>query len=753
MVGKMDCYQSGNKKARRRSLTASALLVSLLTIVGCLGLVVFSTVLAQQGKKQLTVERIYSKPSLSGQLPRGLQWSPNGEMITYLQPNKAGQMDIWYYEVKTGKRALLVDSKKLLLEEEKIPPEEEEGKSQFQIRRYIWSPTSSHLLFPLQGDLFLYHLSTGTLKRLTATKEMEEEPKFSPDGRYVSFVRNYNLFAIDLKTGQEFALTTDGYKDVMNGKLDWVYPEELEITTAYWWSPDSRYVAYLQMDERPVPEYPIVDFIPYHAVIEPERYPKAGDPNPIVRVGVVALKNPQTIWMDVGKDTDIYIPRVMWLPDGKTLAIQRLNRAQNQLDLLFADATTGKSRCVLRETDSHWINLHDHLYFLKNGERFLWSSERDGFRHFYLYNIDGKLLRQLTSGNWQVVSLCGIDEKKGIVYFTATEKDVLERHLYRIKLNGSGFKRLTSRDGTHHIVMAPDCRHYLDYYSTVVTPIQLSLHRANGKRVAFIAENQVAELQEYVLSTPEFLIITTEDGATLHAMMIKPADFDSTKKYPVIVHIYGGPHAQVVRNAWGGSGYLWHQMMVQKGYIIFSLDNRGSYGRGKAWETTIYHRFGEVELKDQLCGVEYLKSLPYVDSQRIGIWGWSYGGYMTCYAMLNAPEVFKVGVAVAPVTDWRDYDTIYTERYMGLPKDNPEGYEVSSPVNQVANLKGKLLICHGTSDDNVHFQNAVQLADKLIKVCKQFDLMLYPGKKHGIRGQNARIHLFTKITNCFLENL
>jgi len=709
-----------------------------------------------QGKKLLTVERIYGEPSLMGRLPWAVQWSPDGKMITYLHlDKKTGKVDLWYYDVRSGKRHLLVDSDKLILP---TPPKEKKPP-RFRISRYLWSPTGEELLFPSKGDLFIYNLKTGQFRQLTQTKEPEKDPKFSPDGRYVAFIREYNLYALDLRTGDEIPLTTDGNKNLMNGQVDWVYDEEFDLHTGYWWSPDSKYIAYLQFDESPVPEYPIVDFIPYHATVTFQKYPKAGDPNPILRVGVVSLETRQTVWMDTGDETDIYIPRVTWLPDGKHLAIQVLNRDQTQLDLLLADVRTGRTsgragRRILREEQPCWINIRDDLYFFKDKPYFIWSSERDGFRHLYLYNTQGKLIRRLTRGSWQVEELCGVDEKAKMVYFTATEKSPLERHLYRVRLNGRGFRRLTSQAGTHRIVMSPDSRHFLDYYSDVKTPTQLTLYRANGRRVAILEENRVPELEEYALSEPEFLTLASEDGDTLYALMIKPPDFDPTRKYPVIVRVYGGPHGQVVRNSFRtGWGSLWHQMMAQKGYIIFSLDNRGSWGRGKRWEDTIYRRFGEVELRDQLQGVRYLKSLPFVDSTRIGIWGWSYGGYMTCYAMFRAPEVFKVGVAVAPVTDWRDYDTIYTERYMDRPQDNPEGYKQSSPVNYAANLKGKLLIIHGTSDDNVHFQNTVQLVDELIKAGKSFDLMIYPRKSHGIGGKNARIHLFNLITNYFLENL
>ena len=725
-----------------------------------------------QGAKPLTVERIYGQPSLSGRLTTGIAWSPDGKLLSYFERRGQGgeaRTELWTVEVSTGARRALVDADKL--DQILVTPAGQPGAGGQQTglgrvapQRYIWGPNSDALLFVSQGQLYWFDLKTQSGKKLTTAAKAEPEkpggetgmitdPKISPDGRWVSFVRDYDLQVVNVESGKEKQVTKGGSEELMNGRLDWVYPEELDIRTAYWWSPDSKQIAFLQMNERPVGKYPLVDYLSYTGKTEWMRYPKAGDANPIVRVGVVAATGGPVRWMDTGRETDVYLARVNWLRDSRRLAIQRLNRAQNKLELLFADATTGRSQVVLTEEDKYWINLSDDLYFFADGQRFLWSSERDGFRHLYLYETSGKLLKQITSGAWEVTDVAGIDERHSAVYFVATEKSPIERHFYRAGLDGSGMKRLTGEDGTHGVSLSPDVQRYLDTYSNAVTPPRQDIYRADGTRQLVLNENNVAELETYQLQAPVFFTVAGADGTPLHAMMIKPAGFDASKKYPVIVNLYGGPHGQVVRNGWGGSNFLWHQMMAQKGYIIFSVDNRGMAARGHAFETPIHKRMGEVELADQLAAVNYLKSQPFVDGSRIGIWGWSYGGYMTCYAMFQAADVFKAGFAGAPVTDWRQYDTIYTERYMGLPKENEAGYKQSSPVTHAAKLKGKLLIAHGTRDDNVHFANTVELMEEFIKAKRYTDVQFYPGRGHGISDPGARIHLFNRVTQFFLDNL
>ncbi len=727
----------------------------------CAAVAVAATGAWAQGGKPLTVERIYGQPSLSGSLTGGLQWNPEGKQLSYFERRGSGseaKTDIWVMDAASGEKHVLLDSEKLQklmapAREGSMIASQATGLGRLSPQRYIWTPQGDALLFVSQGQLYWYDLKTQSAKKLTSGERSAEDPKISPDGRRVSFVRGYELFTVEVATGKERRLTTGGSEELMNGKLDWVYPEELGITTAYWWSPDSTQIAFLQMDQKGVTKYPLVNFLSYTGESETVRYPKAGGKNPVVRVGVSAVKGGKPRWMDTGKETDIYIARVNWLPDSKRLAIQRLNRGQNRLDLLFAEAGSGKSRVVVTEEDKSWINVEDELHFFKDGRRFLWGSERDGYRHLYLYGIDGKLIRQVTQGAWVVADVNLVDEKAQAVYFTATEKSPIERHLYRVGLDGEGLKRLTEAAGTHSALMSGDGAFFVDTHSTVMKPPKQDLRRTDGSLVRPINENNVGELADYKLSPVDFFTVRGADGTELYAMMIKPPGFEAAKRYPVLVHTYGGPHGQIVRNGWGGNNGLWHQLMAQKGYVIFGLDNRGMAARGHAFESHIHKRMGEVELADTLAGVEWLKSQSYVDAARMGIWGWSYGGYMTTYAMLSAPDVFRAGFAGAPVTDWRQYDTIYTERYMSRPQENEEGYKNSAPATHAAKLKGKLLIAHGTGDDNVHYANTVQLQEEFIKAGKYPEIAVYPGRGHGISDMRARVHLFNRVTQFFLDNL
>ncbi len=458
--------------------------------------------------------------------------------------------------------------------------------------------------------------------------------------------------------------------------------------------------------------------------------------------------------MDTGADTNVYIARVNWLPDSKHVAIQRINREQNILDLLLADAGSGKSSTLLAEKDQYWVNVSDDLYFFKKSDHFLWSSERSGYRHLYLYDKSGKQLAQVTKGDWEVTGVDSVDEAKGLVYFNSTEKSPLERHLYRVALDGSGFTRVTKEGGNHTIQFSPNSAFFTDIYSNSMTPPRQDLFHADGIRAAVINENnQSAELAGYHLSPVEYFTVQSQDGVALNCSMIKPPNFDPAKKYPVLVYTYGGPHAQVVVNAWQGGTFLWHQMMAQKGYIIFSLDNRGSAGRGHVFEAVIHHHLGTQELADQRDGAVWLQHQAYVDPTRIGIWGWSYGGHMTLHAMFEASDVFKVGFAGGPVTDWHFYDTIYTERYMGLLPQQEAGYEASSPIKYAEKLKGKLMIAHGTGDDNVHFSNTLSLIDETIKAGKYVEVLPFPGRGHGVSDPPARRVLMKRVTQFFLDNL
>jgi dipeptidyl-peptidase 4 len=713
---------------------------------------------ASAPSKLLTVDRIYSEPSLNGRLTRGIAWTPDSKQISFFESNatgKAGRTELWTVDVASGQRRVIVSAEKL---ESVLPADAEKATQATGLGRrapseYQWAPGGGALLFRGATSLAWFDLKTQSSRSLVAGKEGIADPKISPDGKYVSFVRGHNLWLVSVADGKEHAFTEGGTEEVRKGELDWVYPEELDITTAYWWAPDSSAIAYMQMDESKVAKYPLVDFSSPTGEAEEERYPPAGGSNPVVRVFVAPVTGGEARAMDTGENTDIYIARVNWLTDSKHVAIQRLNRAQTGLDLLICDAATGEARTALKETDQYWINVSNDLRFLKDGKRFLWSSERSGYRHLYLYDLEGKQLAQVTKGEWEVSAVDALDEGKGLVYFTGTAKSPLERHLYRVSLDGSAISRITIHNGTHGVNMAPDASAFVDTYSDVITPPRQDVARADGSLLRVINENKVAELADYHLPAPQFLSMKTHDGVALNAVMIKPPDFDASKKYPVLVFTYGGPHAQVVLNAWGGNTALWNESMAQKGYIIFSLDNRGSAGRGHIFEEPIHYNLGAVELSDQREGVAYLKSLPYVDAERIGIWGWSYGGHMTLHAMFSRGGQFKAGFAGGPVTDWHFYDSIYTERYLGLLPENEKGYRASSPIERAEELNGKLLIAHGTDDDNVHFANTLSLINELIEHGKYVEVMPFPGRGHGASDPAARKVLFNRVTQFFLDNL
>jgi dipeptidyl-peptidase 4 len=710
---------------------------------------------ATNGTKELTLERLFSGPYLGGQTTRGIAWAPDGKRFSYIEAKRNGNdavLELWTMDAASGERKVLVsaDTLKSVTQPEKAKTTQGTGLARVEADNYQWSPDSGSLLFIGTNSMVLLDLKTMAVKPVVSSEHEIEDPKFSPNGDWVSFSRDANLFAVNLASGETKTLTAGGSGEVLKGKLDWVYPEELDLRTAYWWSPDSSKIAYYEMDERPVTQYAIMDMSVPTGGTEYTRYPLAGQANPIVRVGVVPVTGGETKWMDTGTNTDMYLARVDWLPDSKRVAIQRLNRAQNHLDLLFCEVASGASTTALTETDKYWINIGDDLYFFSDNNRFLWSSERTGYRHLYLYDNSGKQLAQLTSGDWGIsdtggfgpgaVNHPGVDEKHGYVYFMTNKDDVKETNLYRVSLNDKSLTRITKESGYHAANLSPALSGFVHSYSNATTPTRQELCRMDGTPVAVLNEGKVPALAEYKLSPLEFVQVTADDGTKLNASIMKPVNFDPSKKYPVYVSVYGGPHVQMVQNRWGGFFFLFHQVLAQKGYVVFELDNRGSWGRGHAFETPIYHQMGKVELQDQVAGVRYLKSLGYVDPARIGISGGSYGGYMTLEALFNASDVYKVGVAHAPVTDWKFYDTIYTERYMGTPQNNPEGYKASAPLNQAENLRGKLMLVHGTGDDNVHFANSVALLNALIDSGRYPDqLMVFPGRGHGISDAASRV--------------
>ncbi|MGH9668294.1 MAG: S9 family peptidase, partial [Bryobacteraceae bacterium] len=614
-----------------------------------------------------------------------------------------------------------------------------------------WSSSGRDLLILARGDLFLWHAGSGKWDQLTATPQSERDPKLSPDARRVAFRRDHDLYALDIASHRETRLTSNGSPTLLNGETDWVYPEELELGTAFWWSPDSQSIAYLQFDTSREPLFPHSDLLGPRPVYEPQRYPRAGDPNPDVRLGVVSAAGGPTRWLDVGetRDTNL-IARVHWMPDSRRLAVERLNRIQNRLELLSVDTASFATQTILSESDPYWVNLQDDLRFLKNGKEFLWSSERDGFRHLYLYTLDGKESRRLTKGSWEVTEVAGIDESQNVVYFVSSEPSPLERQLYSVKLNGKGKRRISTEPGTHGISMGPGCRYYLDTFSSAHEPTRETVYSSDGVRTAVYREADRRPLEDYDLPSSEFLHVRASDGTLLYARLLKPTGFQPGRKYPAIVSVYGGPQAQMVRDEWAGIGE--NEYWASRGFVVWELDNRGSSGRGHAFESVVFRDLGPHELSDQEDGVRYLISLGFVDPARIGVSGWSYGGFMTLNCLLNAPDMFRAGIAGAPVTDWRNYDTIYTERYMGLPQDNPAAYREAALPPKALNLKAQLLILHNIEDDNVLFQNTMQMVNALEQAGKPFEMVLYPQKNHGVSG-TLRRHLLKTMTAFFERTL
>jgi dipeptidyl-peptidase-4 len=697
-------------------------------------------------KKPITIDDI-----VESRFDRGIQpvWAPDGKRFVYQQGDS-----IHLYDVPSRARKELLSLAPLEKLAVEPPPAPVFGWQNRRVRDEAiqWSPSGEELLLAVKGDLFLWRFSTHQAEQLTATAETEADPKLSPDGTRVAFRRGHDLYSLEIATKSVTQLTRDGSPTLLNGQLDWVYPEELDLGTAYWWSPDSHKIAYMQFDVSHEFIYPQTQLTDLRALYEPQRYPQAGTPNATVRVGVVGVENaePQTVWLDLVDPADSLIARVDWLRDSQRLAVQRANRIQNRLDLLVADAASGITHAVLTESDKYWINIGDVYRFLQNSDEFIWSSGRDGHRHLWLYSMDGQPQSRLTQGDWEVESIAGVDETRKVVYYVSNEGTPLENQLWRVEFDGSNKTRLSTGNGVRSIDMSPTADYYTETFSNTTMPVSTTVHATDGKQIGILHEPDRSTEDEFDLLPTEFVQVQAADGATLYARLIRPAGFRKHRKYPAIVMVYGGPGVESVRNVWSGAS--WEQAMAQRGYVIWELDNRGTIGRGHAFEIPLFRRFGKVELEDQVAGVRYLISMGFVDSSRIGVTGWSYGGYMTLNCMLNAPNIFRAGFAGAPVTNWHNYDTIYTERYLGLPADNENGYQEGSAVTWASKLKGRLLIVHDIEDDNVLFQNTLQMSVALEDAGKQFSIIPYPQKTHGVYGPIRR-QLYESMTNFFDQAL
>ena len=734
--------------------------------------------------RRFTLKAIFDSKTFEEKTLRQPQWMKDGVRVSYLD-NAPGteRATVWTIDSTTGERKVLLDPAGLRVEGAEEPR---------PIHAYQWSPDEQRLLFPENaparfkpcGNLFLYDLADGAFRALTQTDEPQYHAKFSPDGQSVGVVRSNNLWIVSVKAGSARQRTFDSAPAIYNGRLGWVYEEELGLADGWAWSPDGSQIAYLQQDESEVPEVLLPQYDDPHAAPLRTRYPKAGDPNPRIRVGVLMLATGRTQWVDVepcraGEEpAEYYLARMQWTPKGDGLLLQRIPRLQNRIDVLLADPKTGTTRTVFTEEDPAWVDLQGDVTFIEETDQFLWLSDRDGWRHLYLYDLSGRCLRQVTSGAWDVEKPVGVDASARTVFFTAARSAPIERNVYRVGLDGGDPVCLTAgMPGWHRAIFPMTGRgracpaqeraqqaaplhegansrngvRFIHTHSRLNEPPRIDIRDVEGEVCVPIVADSLPNLAKFARGVWEPLTFATSDGETLYAQILKPLGFDPDRRYPALMYTYGGPGSQVVTDSWPGTRALWFHLLAQQGYVVFMVDNRGTGGRGRAFKKQVYLKLGEWEVRDQIEGAKYLAALPYVDPKRIGIWGWSYGGYMASLCMLRGAEVFRAGIAVAPVTDWALYDTIYTERYMRRPQDNEAGYRDSAPVTHTKSLKGRFLLIHGTMDDNVHFQNAARLAAALQDAKRLFETMFYPGKRHGI--EDRHFHLYATMTAFLKKNL
>jgi len=633
---------------------------------------------------------------------------------------------------------------------------EEDAARWSERTKYELTEASDGILLQERDDLFFWSLGAQRAARLTHDPDEEVGARLSPDGGRVAYIHDWNLYVAPTAGGTPLALTSDGDEDHLYGRLDWVYQEEIYGRgnwNGFWWSPDSRRLAFLILDETAVPTFTIVDNRKVHHDVEVWRYPEAGDPNPGVRVAVVDAGGGDLVELDLSAyaHEDPLVVRVGWTPDASKVVLQVQNRIQSWLDLCLGDPETGEVTRLFRDSTGTWIEPNESPHWLPDGQRFVWRSERDGFAHLYLYDLSGKLLRRLTEGPWEVDRVHGIDAE-GRVWLDADREDVKGSNLFRVAVEGGELVRVTEGGGTHRVSMSPTQRWFVDTWSSAADPGRISVHAASGERLRVLDEVDSAAAAKYGLVAPEFVRVPTRDGFEMEAMLIKPRGFDPARRYPVLCYTYGGPHAPQVRDAWPRFNGYFHQMLAQEGYLVWICDNRSASGKGLVSVQGIYRNLGELELRDIEDGLDWLVAQGFADPARIGIWGWSYGGYMTSYAMTHS-ERFEMGIAGAPVTDWRLYDSVYTERFMDTPQANPEGYDASSVLAAAGNLSGKLLLIHGTIDENVHTQNTLMLIERLQEAGKSFRLMLYPGNRHPVVRPEQRRHLYAMMASFIRANL
>jgi len=717
-----------------------------------LTILISSTLTAQQSK-EITLADIWKDNTFSPKSVTGIRSMKDGEHYCTLNKDD----EIIEYSYKDAKKTRTIATLQEMLKGL--------DKKDVEIDDYAFSNDESQILIATETDDIYRHSSKSNFyiwdinkKKLSSLSDGGKQrlANFSPDGSKVAFVRDNNIFVKDLTANKELQITHDGKERfVINGTTDWVYEEEFSFTKGFQWSPGGDKIAYYRFDETNVKEFWLTKYGELYPEEYKYKYPKSGEDNSVVSIHVFDLIKGNTVKIETGVEKDQYIARMKWTNDPNLLSLQRLNRLQNKLELLIADATTGKPNVVYTDKSKYYIDITNDLTFLKDNEHFLITSERSGYNHIYVGDLKDNSLRQLTKGDWDVRSLKGIDENENLIYYMSAEDSPFNSELYSIKLDSKGKKKISSREGSNFVRFSSTYKYYINNFSDANTPPYYSICNSKGKELKILENNEklIGLMKKYDFSRKKFFEFTTSEGIELNAWRIDPPDFDPTKKYPVFMYVYGGPNSQTVTNSWGRNNLLWFHLLAQKGYIVVSVDNRGTGARGEEFRKNTYLELGKFETIDQIEAAQYLGSLDYVDKNRIGIFGWSYGGYISSLCITKGADYFKLAIAVAPVTNWRYYDNIYTERFMRTPQENGENYDDNSPINFVDKLKGKYMLVHGTADDNVHVQNSMDMITALVKANKQFDLMLYPNKNHGIYGGNTRYHLYKKMTDFILDNL
>ena len=718
-------------------------------LINCLLLLNGATCLAVQNKQALTLESIFARGEFDNKSLQNIQWNSDENSFTFTKKNPgSGLLDIHEYNVAQGTTRLIIAGDRLEYQNEPV-----------RMSRYQWAAKRQYILLtgPVnltwdgrrEAPCYIYEPVGKKLWPLADHNPGLRNVYLSPDGERVGYVLENNLYVTELKNRSTRAVTTDGDSNIFNGFFDYG-SKEFSGGEAWFWSPDGKKIAFWRLDATEVKVFYMVDELGKYNTVRPMKYPNAGERHAVNRIGVFDLENSRTSWMDIGNNPDDYIPRINWTNSSDTLAIQRLARNHKKLTLLLADANTGKSKAIVKDGDPAWVDITDDLIFFENQDRFAWTSEKSGYRHAYLYDYEGNEV-QLTDGDWEISSLVSLDETAGWLYFYAKKDSFIDQHLYRVKLDGSTIEKLTKKPGWHEWQFSPERKLVVETWSNARTPHSMTLRKANGEKVSVLEANRLEAMDKYAMPHTEFIKVKTSDGILIDAFMIKPLDFDPDKKYPVIGYGYGNAGSQVVVNRWGARQDLWHRYLAEQGYIIFAMDNRTTAGRGKAAKNLTYGRYAKYAIHDYLEGVRYLKSLPYIDAERLGFWGWSGGGYLAAALMTKGAPRFKTAVSVAPVIDLTRYQAVGVERWMDSIENNPQGYHEVNLMNFADKLQGNLLLIHGTGDENVKFAFTLQFADALIAHNKQFDMMVYPNRHHEFH--DAQLHLFTRITNYFLEKL